>query len=705
MAGSGGDLLRTAFDHAPIGMTIVDPEGRWLRVNRAYLDLVGCADVSDLPPRNAGPPVQGERAEQHRRFDGQTFEALVHTRAVRDDTGVVVHFISQLVDVTDRSRDRDELARRVLEQSEVARLGERALEPTDLRGLMRTACEVVARTLDVEFAGVLELAADGLSLVSRAGVGWPGSIDGVAFAVRDTSHAGYTLTADAPVVIEDFTTESRFDDVKIMETQGIRSGVSVRIPGAGGPLGLLGAHARSPRQFSPHQLSFLQSVANIIGAAMERAAAEQLLRHSALHDELTGLPNRTLLFDRLEHALTRRDRTPLAVMFIDLDDFKSVNDTLGHQVGDDLLRAIAPRLAESVRPQDTVSRFGGDEFVILCEDVEDLAGAVAVAGRVREAFTAPFDVAGMPRQMTASIGVVVNVDGETDPTELIRDADAAVYRAKDRGRGWIETHDAAAHDRLVSRVALEHELRTALGAEQLEPFFQPIVALDRGDWLAMESLARWRHPERGIVGPVEFIGIAEASGLIVALGEQILLRACREAAGWPAGNVGVNVSQRQIASGRFAVMVRDALADSGLPPERLTLELTETTLFDLSPAAERALRELTETGVHLVLDDFGTGYSSLSHLRRFQLTALKIDRSCVAGVDRPGADQVIVRAVRAMAAELEIRVVAEGVETEAQAEALREFGCPFAQGYLFGRPMPAAEIQPSSRSWWELRTA
>jgi diguanylate cyclase (GGDEF)-like protein len=597
---------------------------------------------------------------------------------------------------------REELQRRVLEQSAVARLGELALESSDPHAIMVIAAEIVARTLDVPYAGVLELNAARDRLVSRAGFGWPEELAGKEFGFSPTSHAGYTLSIDGPVLIEDFTTETRFDDTAVFAQMGIRSGVSVRMRSKSGPLGVLGAHSTQVHDFAPDHLAFLQSVANILGAAIERAAAEQRLRHQALHDELTGLPNRTLLFDRLEHALDRRDRGALALLFVDLDDFKTVNDTLGHQVGDELLRDIAPRIASAVRPADTVARFGGDEFVILCEDLTGHSDAIRVASRVRGAFEAPFDVGGVPRMMTASIGVAVANDGEFDASALIRDADAAVYRAKDQGRGWIETHDEAAHELLVRRVEVEQELRTALEEGQFEPFYQPVVDLaDNGRAVGWEALARWPHPVRGMITPDGFIDVAEETGLIVPLGEQILRRACATAAAWGVGNVAVNVSPRQLASGELGTTVVGVLAETGLPPHRLTLELTETALFETGPLAVRSLLELGNMGVHLVLDDFGTGYSSLSHLRRFRVDAVKIDRSFIAGIERTGHDQTIVRAVLSMAAEMEIDVVAEGVETIEQAELLHELGCPMAQGYLFGHPERTAAS--ASSSWADHR--
>jgi diguanylate cyclase (GGDEF)-like protein len=598
---------------------------------------------------------------------------------------------------------REELQRRVLEQSAVARLGALALENSDPHALMDIAAEIVAQTLEVQFGGVLELNELRDELISRAGFGWPASVLGRSFALSPRSHGGYTLTVSAPVVVEDFETERRFDDTAMFTELGIRSGVSVRIPGKAGPQGVLGAHSVRPREFGPDLVAFLQSMANILGAALERAAAEQRLRHQALHDALTGLPNRTLLFDRLEHALSRRDSAALALLFVDLDDFKTVNDTLGHQVGDTLLREIAPRITAAVRPADTVARFGGDEFVVLCEDLSGHSDAIRVASRVRNAFEAPFDVGGAPRRITASIGVAVSIDGDTDANALIRDADAAVYRAKDQGRGWIETHDEAAHELLIRRVEVEQELREALELGSFEPFYQPVVDLERdGEAVGWEALARWPHPERGVISPDGFIDIAEETGLIVPLGEMILRRACATAVDWPGGgNVAVNVSPRQLAAGDLGTTIVRVLAETGLPPTRLTIELTETALFDTTPLAVRSLLELGNMGVHLVLDDFGTGYSSLSHLRRFRVDAVKIDRSFIAGIERPGHDQTIVRAVLSMAQEMEIEVVAEGVETIEQAELLHDLGCPLAQGYLFGHPEPVA--CGASSSWADHR--
>ena len=594
-----------------------------------------------------------------------------------------------------------ELARRITEQSAVARLGELALQSSDLAALMRTVADVVAETLEVAFGGVIELDAPRNVMVVRAAHGWPERMIGLECPIDETTQTGHTLLTGEPVVVEDFRDQTQYVETDWRAANGTRSGLTVAMRGKRGLLGALAAHDTEPHQFSSDRVAFLQSVANLLAAAIERSEVEEQLRRQALTDSLTGLPNRMLLLDRLEHALAAREHDAVGVLFVDLDDFKVINDTLGHQIGDQLLCDIAPRILSALRPEDTVARFGGDEFVILCEGLAGMDDALGVAGRVRETFATPFVIAGQLRQLTVSIGVVISREGG-DPTTLIRDADAAVYRAKEKGRGWIEPHDDAARQLLVRRVQVEQDVRTALNLKSFEPFFQPIVDL-RGDaeTVGWEALARWHHPTRGIVNPIDFIAIAEETGLIVPLSEHVMLCAADAARGWEHGQVAVNISPRLLGGGGLPGLVERVLARTGLAAHRLTLELTETTLFDTTPRALHQLLEVEELGVRIVLDDFGTGFSSLSHLRRVRVDAVKIDRSFIAHMTRPGNEQVIVRAVLSMAAELDIDVVAEGVETLEQAEMLRELGCPLAQGFLFGTPAPVAEpgVCP-----WESRT-
>ncbi|MDQ3741965.1 MAG: EAL domain-containing protein, partial [Actinomycetota bacterium] len=446
---------------------------------------------------------------------------------------------------------------------------------------------------------------------------------------------------------------------------------------------------------APDERTFLEAMANTLAAAVERAEAEAEMRRRALHDPLTGLPNRTLVLDRLAHALAARPRRrgTTAVVLLDIDQFKVVNDSLGHDAGDQLLLAVAPRLVDAVRPGDTVGRLGGDEFVVVCEGVADAAGAATVAARLVRAFNEPFLLAGEHHHLSASVGIALADAATEAPADLLRNADAAMYHAKERGRGRFETFDEELRARTLERVAIERELRGAVAGDQLVLEFQPIVALADGTIEGVEALVRWRHPERGLVPPDRFIGIAEDAGLIGAIGEWVLREACAQAAQWQrhgALALHVNLSPRQVLDPALPGVVADTLDATGLPASALVLEITETSLMDEGAAAPAVLRELKRIGVGLVLDDFGTGWSSLARLRHLPITGLKVDRSFVAELEG-GSDTsgLIVAGIVQMSHALGLDSVAEGIETSAQADRLRELGCRHAQGFRFARPMDA----------------
>jgi diguanylate cyclase (GGDEF)-like protein/PAS domain S-box-containing protein len=433
----------------------------------------------------------------------------------------------------------------------------------------------------------------------------------------------------------------------------------------------------------------------------ERKAFEARLAHEATHDALTGLPNRALLLDRLEHALARAARTDqrVAVIFCDLDHFKVVNDSLGHGAGDEVLRAAAERIATAVRPGDTVARFGGDELVVVCEDLARPSDAMAIADRIGPALGDPVEVGGAEVFVTVSCGVAVSRPGATDAEQLLGDADAAMYRAKSGGRARVARFDRSMREEAVARLDLEAALRRALDRHELRVRYQPLVELDGGRVVAVEALARWEHPERGLLLPADWIALAEETGLIVPVGAWMLEQACRQLQRWRATVPGaddleitVNVSGRQLAQPSFPGQVERALSVTGLPPDRLGLELTESVLMDDVERSAVALAGLKALGVQVVIDDFGTGYSSLSYLRRFPVDQLKVDRSFVDGVGVEHDDTAIVALIVALARTLGLRSVAEGVETELQRDELRRLGVDRAQGYLLGRPQPAEAV-------------
>jgi len=438
----------------------------------------------------------------------------------------------------------------------------------------------------------------------------------------------------------------------------------------------------------------------IIHDITERKRAAEQLAYGALHDALTGLPNRTLLVDRMEHAaerVRRGDHFLSAVLFLDLDRFKVVNDSLGHGVGDRMLLECARRLEKALRPGDTLARFGGDEFAVLLAGISGPLEASHLAERLLSAVAEPFTLDGQELFATASIGIALTTTGQEDAEELLRNADAALSRAKMLGKNRLEVFDRGMHAEAMARLRLETDLRRALERGEFRLAFQPIVSLDTGAIDAFEGLLRWQHPERGTVSPDAFIPVAEETGLILPLGRWVVEECCRQLQRWTqAGHAGlamsVNLSVRQLAEPDLADYLAGALRACGMPAERFRLEITESVLLEQEEPAVGTLTRLREMGVMLCVDDFGTGYSSLGYLHRFPLDVLKIDRSFVSRMDRDARSAQMVHAIVNLARNLRVRVVAEGVETREQLAALRGMGCDQAQGFLFAEPLSEEQV-------------
>jgi diguanylate cyclase (GGDEF)-like protein len=424
---------------------------------------------------------------------------------------------------------------------------------------------------------------------------------------------------------------------------------------------------------------------------------QETFLHQSLHDALTGLPNRVLLIDRLERALvdSARQSSDVAVAFLDLDHFKRVNDSLGHPAGDDLLRQVAERLTGAVRQGDTLSRYAGDEFVVLFRDLTDPVDAGLLCDRLLRCFERPFHLGGSDVVVTASIGVVTGRAPQT-VDELLLSADASMYDAKARGRGRVRIFSAELRHEAEARLAIETGLRSALAAGQLVLHYQPVVSLVTGRAVGAEALVRWQHPERGLLGPDSFIPVAEATGLILPLGAWVLTRACTDAASWTGAlaglEVAVNLSARQLTQSDVVSQVAGALSTSGLEPSRLLLEVTESAMLEDADAAGRALDALAELGVRIAVDDFGTGYSSLLYLRRYPISVLKIDRAFIAGVASNTDDHAICTSVVTLGHAVDAMTIAEGVETLPQMAALESMGCRRAQGFLWSRGVPLDQL-------------
>lgn len=493
----------------------------------------------------------------------------------------------------------------------------------------------------------------------------------------------------------------------VLDRVGVRSGWSQPIiAGSGEVVGTLSTVYDVPRVPDPYERRVGELACSLVAIALDRFAHESRITHQALHDGLTGLPNRDLLLDRLDHALARRSRsgTPIAVLFCDLDRFKVVNDSLGHNVGDQLLVAVAERLLSTVDSSDTVARFGGDEFVVLLEDVLDDEQPVRVARQIAAALERPFVLpGGREAFLSVSIGLALAAD-HTSGDGWLRDADAAMYRAKERGRNRLELFDTEMREAAMNRLQVEHDVRRAVERDQLVVHYQPVVDLQSGRICGAEALVRWQHPERGLLAPDAFITVAEETGAIEEVGLHVLevatrdMSAMRDRLGLGRFQLGVNLSARQLTGDGFDRVVADVCRRHGWPHRDLLLEITETALTHGLDEPIEVLTRIADLGVELAIDDFGTGHSSLTRLGRMPVGQVKVDRSFVAAIDPRGdapGDNLshMVKAVVAVANALDLRTSAEGVETHPQLDELRRIRCAMAQGYLFAKPLPLDEFE------------
>src|SRR5262245_13996970 len=607
--------------------------------------------------------------------------------------------IGAMADISSRKRAEERIHNQAMRQRLIAEFGQQAFASTDVEDVVKRAVELISVSLNADFCSVLELDRDGKQLLPKASSGWPEELRSRdAVAIRPGGRLEYVLSHREPLIIDDLTTDTRFPESPPLRKLGVRSGIQVPIFGSAGTFGILSAHARADRHFGPDDASFLQSVANILAVAIERKNAQDRLERLAQFDSLTGLPNRHLFHDRLLKTMAhaRRSGQPMAVLFIDLDRFKLVNDTQGHTAGDKLLQEASTRLLGCVRSGDTVGRFGGDEFGAIVSDLAKAGDAGVVAQKVLDALAEPFKLDAHDTYVSASIGITLFPTDGDNPEALVMNADTAMYRAKEQGRNTYQYFTREMNERALARVQMEAALRRAIEHKEFLLHYQPKVDLKTRFICGFEALLRWKHRERGLVLPGEFVSVLEDAGLIVPVGEWVLQEVCTQIRAWqreglPVKPMTVNLSARQFQQKDFEATVRHVLREAGVDPALVQFELTESLLMSDPEGTARTLRGLKDSGVKISVDDFGTGYSSLAYLKRFPIDALKIDYSFVRDITTDPEDAMITLAIIGLAHSLKLKVVAEGVETQEQLELLAANGCDEIQGYRFSVPTTPEE--------------
>jgi len=695
-----GRRFERGFQDASIGMAIVSLDLRYVKVNDAFCrlvgrapeDLVGHTVQSITHPDDHGTTRElevvhsGQAEKRLMRADGTAVDVAVSTtRIVHDDEP---YYFTQIEDISARRRSE----RRTAAALELSR---RAVSIADPPALMRHAADLLEDVLGSRRVLIIrETTPTGeLRVLVRGGRG-PDRAEAI---VPKGSVTAYALAHDTWTLTQDLAADDRFTAPPPLLADGLNRVLAVPVPRRGGErYAITVFRLASEPAFAPEDIRFVEGLAHTLATAIDRADMEAATRHQAMHDPLTGLANRAFLTAHLEHAVSAaaREATTVAVLLLDIDRFKVVNDALGHTAGDDLLCEVARRLRAIVRDADVAARLGGDEFVVACERVHDPHDIAALAQRIVDAFARPFPAGGRAWHLGASIGVALSGPG-TSAGDLLRDADLAMYRAKDEGGSRYEVFDEDLRERVVERLSLEAALRQAVDRDELVLHYQPVVDLATGALESFEALVRWQHPDRGMLGPGEFITIAEDTDLILPIGAWVLRSVCAQLAAWNAAwpgraplHVRANLSPRQITPA-LPEAVADAIAASGIAAEQLGLEITERLLIE-EPAASRILHDVRALGVRVALDDFGTGYSSLGLLKDYPVDVLKLDRSLIAGIGARPEATAIVKAAVDMAAALGLTVVAEGIEQLEQARLLSDLGCTLGQGFAFSPPVPLA---------------
>jgi diguanylate cyclase (GGDEF)-like protein/PAS domain S-box-containing protein len=718
------EQYRATFDNAPVGiMHTAVANDAILHANSRLCDLLGYtqeellrimpdqlihpdhvgADQDNYRERMLNGEIDTYRSErQYTRKDGSDLWVHRTVSLARNAAGEPLYFIRVIEDISERKRAEK---RQAMEHAVTQVLADAESLADAIPRIVQTICETLAWHCGSRWAHDEDVG------TTRCFECWGlDSPEIQEFIVENSRRAvnqdgtGKGLVRQAvktrePIWVADLSQVGGFNRAHLVAKARLRGAFCFPLLVGNQVLGVMEFFHRDVREPDAMLIDAAKSMGSQIGQYIARQQVEERVRHLAHYDELTGLPNRTMFNERLGHALSgaQRAERSLVVLFIDLDRFKNINDTLGHDAGDHVLKEVAQRLRSCLRASDTVGRLGGDEFVVLLEEPPRPLNAAVVAQKMLVALGKPFPVQGQEFHITASIGISSYPDDGTDMQTLMKNADIAMYRAKEQGKNNFQFYSAQINGHSIERLTLESSLRRALERSEFLLHYQPKLDLGTGRVTGVEALVRWQQPERGLIPPAEFIQLAEETGLIVPIGEWVLKTACAQNKTWqhqglPPVRVAVNLSARQFAHADLLQDVSQVLKETGLDPAFLEFEITESMVMHNPEHAIVLLNELKAIGIHLAIDDFGTGYSSLGYLKRFPLDSLKIDRAFIRDLPGDSDDVAITRAIIAMAHSLRLSVVAEGVETAEQQDFLLEHDCDEIQGYYFSKPQPAAEI-------------